>query len=190
MAIVTTHRALEAPNDVMWLTGPTLVADAETYSFASPFDDYVVVVSGSDFTYDETGQPVGGTYHSIEMFADPELRTLISQIYGLESSLATFSSNYIDDLAAAGVVAETPTGSFGSDTFVFTPVASGQGTADNLFDTIEFAAFTPQPFEAGDEVGFHIQADVLAAGDGATHDTSGSYDFGPIVVSSGDGLFE
>lgn len=191
MASVKIHQVLDAPNDIMWLTGPTLVADTDRFGFSSPVGDYVVVVSGRDFTYDAAGRPTGGVYNSIEMFADPELRTAIAQIYGLESPLATFSANYIDDLAAAGIVADTPAGSFGSDTFVFTSVGSDGVAASAAFDTIEFAAFTPPVAADGfDDVAFHVPADVLDASAFAFSDAFGGSDYGPVIVSAGDGFFD
>lgn len=166
MAKMTNHLPADVPNDLMWLPGMTTVAEPETYSFASPYNDYAVVVSGSGFAYDGNGNPTGGTYDKIAVYTDAAMTTLLAEINGLASPLANYNANHVDDLAAAGVVADTPVGAFGNDTFVFAAgygnemMMDGSAQARGQHETLDFAAFNYA--DAGNDVSFNILADVLS----------------------------
>lgn len=195
MATMTTHLPFDGPNDVLWLAGPATIADAGTYSFVSPSNGNTIVVTGHDFVFDDNNNPIGGTYTTIQMYTDSSLTTLVATVAGLNSGLATFSDNYIDDLAAAGVMADTSAGSFGIDTFVFT---SGLGNDAAISDdTLDFAAFNSSAADAGHDVSFNVLVDVLnSQGDVPVHfdadaiTPSDAYGVGSIAVGAGDGIFE
>jgi len=195
MATMTTYLPLDGPNDVLWLAGPATVADADTYSFVNPYNGNTVVVTGKDFVFDENKDPIGGTYTTIQMYTDASLATLVATVTDLNSALATFSGNYIDDLAAAGVIADTPAGDFGTDTFVFTSgVGSDAATSD---DTLDFAAFNLSAVDAGYDVSFNVLIDVLnSQGHVPVHfdanaiTPTDAYGVSNIAVAAGDGIFE
>ncbi len=129
------------------------------------------------------------------MYTDASLATLVATVTGLNNALATFSGNYIDDLAAAGVIADTPASSFGIDTFVFT---SGVGNDAAISDdTLDFAAFNSSAVDAGHEVSFNVLVDVLnSQGHVPVHfdanaiTPTDAYGVSNIAVGAGDGIFE
>ena len=195
MATMITYLPFDGPNDILWLEGSATVADANTYSFINPYNDNIVVVTGQDFVFDANNNPVGGTYSTIQMYTDASLTTLVATVTGLNSALATFNGNYIDDLAAAGIIADTPAGGFGIDTFVFT---SGLGDdAATSHDTLDFAAFNYTAADAGHDVSFNVLVDVLNShGDVPVHFDADAitpidaYGVGNIAVGATDGIFE